>query len=187
MEACPPTEARRPSHYGRWSTTRQPIAAYSRILRAVRSRDGGCDAFLCIPMKETRSGHSGSHAPIRAERSTLGSRALPPGRNETIRSRDRPLNRETLDDRPTLLTPPQRAADHPERPVERGEQEGQAHPEESDARVDDEPLHRGIEDAGASATTTRNPALRAHTTRVVERARKRNTITKTHFRSDLSH
>lgn len=98
----------------------------------------------------------------------------------------RPLNRETRGDRPILPTIPQRSADHQEQPVERGEQEGQAHPEESDARVDDEPLHRGVEDTGAGVTTTRNPALRTHTTRIVERTRKRNAVAETHFNQNLS-
>lgn len=74
------------------------------------------------PMEETRSGRPSSHAPIRAERSTLDGHTLPLGRNKTVGDRlnlplnrnktirpwDRPLNRETLNDRPTLLTPPQR-------------------------------------------------------------------------------
>lgn len=56
---------------------------------------------------------------------------------------------ETLNDRPTLPTVPQRAADHPEQPVERGEQDSQTGPEEGDARIDDKPPHREIAEAGA--------------------------------------
>lgn len=76
----------------------------------------------CSPMEETRSGRPSSHTPIQAERSTPGSRApplgrnktigdglnLPPNRNKTIRSWDRPLNREALSDRLALLPVPKR-------------------------------------------------------------------------------
>ena len=41
--------------------------------------------------------------------------------------------------------------------------------------------------ASASATTTRKPMLRAHTTRVIERPGKWNAVAKTHFQSNLSH
>lgn len=145
--------------------------------------------------EETRGGHPSSHVPIRAERPTTDSHALPLSRDETIRPRNkarsrtlrqRPLNRETLSDRLAPPAPPQRTTDHPEQSVERSEQESQTGPEECDARVDDEPLHREVEEAGAGVTTTRKPMLRAHTTRVVERAQKRDMVTKTHFRSNFS-
>lgn len=154
----------------------------------MRSRDGGHDAS---PTGETR-GRPSSHVPLRAERSTLGSHTLPLSQNETIRPQDRarrrPLNKETLSDRLALPTVPQRAADHPERPVERGEQDSEANPEENDARIDDEPLHREVAEAGAGAgvTTTREPVLGPHTTRVVERAQERDMVAETHFQSNLS-
>lgn len=47
-------------------------------------------------------------------------------------------------------------------------------------------LHNEAHRASTGATTTRNPILGAHTARVVERARKQNTITKTHSQSNLS-
>lgn len=149
----------------------------------------------CSPTEETRSGHPDSHAPIRAERSTPNSHTPPLGRNETVRPQDRarsrppqqrPLNRETLSNRPTLLTPPQRTTDHPEQPIERGDHDSQTNPEDGGARIDDEPFHHEAHGASAGVTTTRKPALRAYTARVVERARKRNTVAKTHFQSDLS-
>lgn len=168
----------------------------------MQSRDGGHDA-------DPRSGRPSSHTPIRAKRPTPDSRALPPSRNEAIRDRpnrqlgrnetirphlgtwsrtlqDRPPNRETLSDRPTLLTVPQRAADHPEQTAERSKHDSQTSHEDDDTRVNDKPLHREAEEAGAGVTTTRKPMLRAHTARIVERARKRNTVAKTHFHSNLS-
>ena len=156
----------------------------------MRSQDEGCDTS---PTEETRE--SSSHVPIRAERSTPSSHALPPDRDETIRPRymawsrplrQRPLNRETLSDRPALLPVPQRATNRPEQPIERGEQKGEARPEENDARVDDEPLHREVADARAGVTTTREPVLGAHAARVVEGARERDAVAESHFRSDLS-
>lgn len=132
------------------------------------------------------SGRPGSHAPIRAERSTLDSHALPLGRNKTIWSREKPPNRETLSDRLALLTIPQRTTDHPEQTIERGEQDSKACPKEDDTRVDDEPFHHEAHGTSASVTTTRKPVLRAYTARAVERPRKRDTVTKTHFQSDLS-
>lgn len=174
-----------PQNIGRW-------AAYGRAPRLMIARDGGHDAS---PTEETRSGRPSSHAPIRTERPTLHSHTLPPGRDETIRPRDRArsrplrqrrLNRKTLNDRPTPLTIPQRTTDHPKQPVERGNHDSQTRPEKDDARIDDEPFHNEAHRAAARATTMRKPPLGAHTTRVVERAGKRNTVTKTHFRSDLS-
>ena len=109
----------------------------------------------------------------------------PPSRNKTIKPRDRarsralqqrPLNKETRGNRLTLPTVPQRTADHPEQTAERGNHDRQTSHEDSDAWVDDEPLHREIEETRARTTTTRNPVLEAHTARVAERARKRNTI-----------
>lgn len=47
-------------------------------------------------------------------------------------------------------------------------------------------LHNETHRAGTRTTTTRNPVLGAHTTRVIEGARKRNTIAKTHLQSNLS-
>ena len=155
----------------------------------MQSRDEGHGA-------SPRSGHPSSHTPIRAEHPTPGSRTPPLGRNEAVRPRggawsrtlqDRPLNRKTLSNRPTLPTVPQRTTDHPKQTVERSDQESQTDPEECDARVDDEPLHREVEEAGAGVTTTRKPMLRAHATRVIERPGKRNTVAKTHFQSNLSH
>lgn len=158
----------------------------------MQSRDGGHGA-------SPKSGYPSSHTPIRAKRSAPNSRALPLSRNETIRDRPNrqlgrnktirprrrvqsrtlqngPLNRETLSDRPTLPTIPQRATDHPEHTVERGKHDSQTSPEENDARIDDEPFHREAHEAGASATTTRKPVLGAYTARVVERPRKRDAV-----------
>lgn len=162
----------------------------------MRSRDEGRDAS---PTEETlrapRSGHLSSRIPIRAERSTLHSRAPPLGRNETVRPRararsrplrQRPLNRETLSDRPTPPAIPQRTTNPPEQPVERGEQDSQTSPKKDDARIDDEPFHHEAHGTSASVTTTKKTTLRAYTTRVIERARKRDTVAKTHFQSDLS-
>lgn len=115
--------------------------------------------------------------------------------NETMRPRpraqrrtpqDRPLNGQALGNLLALPTIPQRTADHPKQPVGRGKQESPADPEEEDARVDDEPLHREVEDAGTGLTATREPTLGAHTARVIERVEERNTVTKTHFQSNLS-
>ena len=146
--------------------------AYGRVLHPVRSWDGGHDA-------SPRSGPPSSHAPIRTKRAALDSHTLPLGRNETIRPRPgarnrtlqpRPLNRCTPGDRPTPPTVPQRTTNRPEHAVERGDHDSQTDPEKDDARVDDEPLHREADRAGAGLTTTREPMLRAHTARVIERA-----------------
>lgn len=160
-------------------------------------------------LQATRSGRPSSHVSIRAERSTPDSRTPPLGRNETIRYRpnrplsrnetirprdraqnrtlrDGPLNRETLSDRLAPLAIPQRTTDRPEQTVERGEHDSQTSPEDDDARVDDEPFHHEADRAKAGMTTTRKPAAGPHATRVVERARERNTVAKTHFQSDLS-
>lgn len=102
------------------------------------------------------------------------------------RGRNGPLNRETLSDRPAPLTVPQRTTNHPEQPVERGEQNGEVSPEDSNARVDGEPLHHETHGTSASVTTTRKPAPGAHTARAVERTGKRNTVTKRHFQSNPS-
>lgn len=98
------------------------------------------------PTEETRSGHSNSHVPIRSEPSRTphpGSRTLPLGRNETIGDRpnrlpsrneavrprngaqgrplrQRPLNMETLNDRPAPLPVPQQTTSHPKQPIENG-------------------------------------------------------------------
>ena len=117
-------------------------------------------------------------------------------RNETIRPRDgahsrtlreRPPNRKTRGNRPTLPTIPLPAANHPEQSIERGDHDSQTSSEENDTRVDDEPFHNEAHGAGASATTMRKPVLGAHPARIVERTRKRNTVAKTHFRFNLSH
>jgi len=124
----------------------------------------------------------------------LDSHTLPLGRNETVRPRprtwsrtpqDRPLNRETLNDRLAPLTIPQRMTDHPEQTAERGKQDNEASPEDRGTRVDDE-LHHEAHRARAAMITTREPVLQAHTTRVVERARERDTVAENHFRPDLS-
>ena len=141
----------------------------------MQSRDGGHGA-------SPRNGRLSSHLPIRAKRPAPDSRTLPLSRNKTVRPRPGAWSR-TLSDRPTL---PQRATDHPEQSAERGEHDSQTSPEDGDARVDDEPLHREVEEAGAGVTTARDPALGAHTTRVIERARERNAIAKPHFQSNLS-
>ena len=140
--------------------------------------------------------HPSSHVPIRAEQYTLDSRALPLSRNETIGGRpngplSRPLRQRTPNGkapsgRPTLPTIPQQTADHPEHTVERGEHDSRTSPEKDDAGIDDEPLHHEAHRARTAATTTGEPALRAHTARVVERTRKRDTVAETHFQSDLS-
>lgn len=159
----------------------------------MRSRDGGYDVS---PWEEThrapRSGRPNSHAPIQAERSTLDSRALPLSRNEAIRDRpnrplrQRPLNRKTLSDPPTLLTPPQRTTNPPEHTIERSKRDSQTNTEENNARVDDEPFHREAHGTSASVTTTRKPALWPHTTRVVERTGERDTVAENHFQSNIS-
>lgn len=136
-----------------------------------------------MPVRWKRRGGS-SHAPIRAERPTLDSHTLPLGRDETIG--DRPLGRDTLSDRLTLLPVSQQTTNHPEHTVERGDHDSQTNPEENDARVDDEPFHHEAHRARASVTTTRKPVPGPHATRVVERPGKWNTVAKTHFQSDLS-
>lgn len=141
----------RPPHRGEtsatiWGVGSRPVSPPPPEHR-VMSHTWSCPPPRAITKRRTRcqsdgrnspspkSGHPSSHTPIRAERSTPNNSALPLDRDETIRPRDgarsrplrqRPLNRETLNDRPTL------------------------------------------------------------TTRVVKRARKRNAIAETHFRSDLS-
>lgn len=155
-------------------------------------------------LRKRRERGVSSHVPIRAKRSALYSRTHPPGRDETIgyrlnrppgrdetirpqdraRSRplrQRPLNRETLNDRLTPLTIPQQTTNHPEQPIERSKHDSQTNPEENDARIDDEPLHHEAHGTSASVTTTRKPMLRAHTARVVERARERDTVAESHF------
>ena len=151
-------------------------------------------------MKETlrtpRNGRPNSRLLMRAERSTLDGRALPLSRNETVRPRDRArkqppwqrsLNRETLSDRLAPLPVLQRTAHHPEQTIERNEQDSEACPEDNDARIDDEPFHHEAHETSASATTTREPAPGPHAARVIERARKRDTIAERHFQSNLSH
>lgn len=161
-------------------------------------------------LRALRNGRPNSHVLIRAERSAFYSRALPlglnktigyrpnrpPSRNETIRPRDRawsrplrqgPLNRETLSDRLTPLAIPQRTTNHPEQPIERSKHDSQTRPKDSDTRIDDEPLHHEADRTSASVTITRRPMLGPHATRVVERARERDAIAKTHFQSNLSH
>ena len=122
---------------------------------------------------QSRRERPSSRIPIRAKRSTLDSHTLP-------------LNGEALSDRLALLPVPKRTADHPEQPVERGEQDGETGPEENDARVDDEQLHRELAESRAATTTAREPVLGAHATRVIERARKRDAIAESHFQSNLS-
>lgn len=127
---------------------------------------------------------------------TIGDRLNRPlSRNETVRPRDRaqsrtlrdrPLNRKTLNDRLAPPTIPQRAADHPEQPIERNKQNGEADPENGDARVDDEPLHHEADRTRASMTTMRKPARGPHTTRVVEQDKKRDAVAETHFKSNFS-
>lgn len=123
-------------------------------------------------LRAARSGRPSSHVPIRAERLTPDSHALPLGRNETVQ--------------PALPAVPQRTTDHPEQPVERSNQDSQTSHEDGDARVDNEPFHHEAHGASASVTTTRKPVLRAYTARPIEWAGERNTVAKTHFQSDLS-
>ena len=151
-------------------------------------------------LRAPRGRHPSSHVPIRAKRSTPGSRAPPRSRNETIgdrlnpplnrnktiRSQDRPLNRKTLSDRLAPLPIPQRTTNHPEQPIERSKHDSQTRPEDSNARIDNKPLHHEAHGTSARVTTMRKPVPGAHATRVVERTRKRNTVAKTHFQSDLS-
>lgn len=148
-----------------------------------------------MPVLRKRRGGGNSHTPIRAKRSTLDSHTLPLGRDETVRPRDkarsrplrqRPLNRETLNDRPAPPAIPQRTTDHPEQPIERGKHDSQTSPEDGDARIDDEPLHHEAHGTSASVTTTREPVLGAHAARVVERARKRDAVAESHFQLNLS-
>ena len=194
-----PTGVRRPPQSGRWFPTRQPTTAEHRVMgrtwprpppHAITRRRTRCQSH-----RRDEGGRPSSHAPIRAERPTLDSHALPPGRNETVRPRDRarsrplrqrPLNRETPGNRPAPLTPPQQTTDHPEQPIERDNHNSQTNPEENDARVDDEPFHHEAHGTSVSVTTTRKPAPGPYTTRVVERARERNTVAERHFQSDLS-
>lgn len=137
----------------------------------------------------------GAGAPFRS--TSRGARRVRVGRsrNETIRPRDgahsrtlqpRPPNRETRGDRPTPPTIPPPTTHHPEHTAERGNHDSQTSPEENNTRIDDEPLHNEAHRAAADATTTRDPALGAHATRIVERPRKRNTIAETHSQSNLS-
>lgn len=149
-----------------------------------------------MPVLRKRQGGGSSHIPIRAEQSTPHSHALPPSRNETVRPQDkarsrplrqRPLNRETLSDRLTPPTAPQRTTNHPEQSVERSKRDGETNPEDGDTRIDDEPLHHEADRARASMTTTRKPAPGPHATRVVERAGERDAIVESHFQSNLSH
>lgn len=168
----------------------------------MRPRDGGCDAspggdasahaYRSEPDSPTSAA---SHTPLGRNKTVGGRLNRQLSRNETIRPRDRapcrtlqprPPNREALNDQLAPPTVPQRTADRPEHTVKRGEQNSEARPEENDARVDDEPFHREAHRARASTTTTREPIPRSHATRIVERARKRDTIAETHFRSDLS-
>lgn len=150
--------------------------------------DHGTENATPVPRKKRGSS---SHALIRAGRPNLGSQPLPLSRNEAVGDRlnqplqPRQLNREALSDRLTPLAIPQRAANHPEHTVERGDHDSQTNPEDGDTRVDDEPFHHEAHGTSASVTTTRKPALRAHTARAVERARKRDTVAETHFQSNL--
>lgn len=146
-------------------------------------------------LRAPKSGRPSSHAPIRTERSTPDRHTLPLGRPETVRPRggvgrralrQRPLNSETLSDRLTPLAIPQQTTNHPEQPIERSDHDNQTSPEDSDARVDDEPLHHEAHGTRASVTTTRKPMLRPHAARVIERARERDAIAESHFQSNLS-
>lgn len=188
----PATSAHHPQNIGR-------RAAYGRVLRPVRSRNGGHDAsgpsgHWTITLREGT--YAGARDRLSDRDETIGNRLNRPlSRNETIRPHPRvwrrtlqkvPLNRDTLGDWPAPPPVPQQAADHPEQTVERGERDSEAHPEDGDTRIDDEPFHRESNRAVAAATTTRKPAPRPHATRVVERARERDAIAETHFRFDLS-
>lgn len=177
--SVPDASAHHPQNIRWWAT-------YGRVLRPVRSRDEGHDA----------SGPS-DHRPItlRERGGCAKARDRLPPRDETIRPhpgarrrtlQKEPLNRDALNGRLAPPTVPQRTTDQPEQPVERGEQESQTSPEKDDTRVDEEPLSRLVADDGGAGPVMREPMLGARTARVVERARKRNTITKTHFQSNLS-
>lgn len=140
--------------------------------------------------KRWRSAHT-----YRSKPKGLPSTVAPPpplSRNEAVGDgpnrplQPRQLNREALSDRLAPLAIPQRTAHHPEHTVERSKHDSQTNPEDGDTRIDDEPLHHEAHGTSASVTTTRKPALGAHTTRVIERTRKRNTVAETHFQSDLS-
>ena len=136
------------------------------------------------------------NTPLGRNKAIRGRPNRAPIRDETIRPRDRARSRtlrqrlpdrEARADRLTPPTIPLPTAHHPEQTIERGNHDSQTSPNENDARVDDEPFHNEVHEATATAaTTTREPVLGAHTARVVERARKRNTIAETHFRSNLS-
>ena len=110
----------------------------------------------------------------------------PPSRAITRRQTRCQSNRETLNARPTPPAIPQQTPSHPEHSAERSKHDSQTRPENGDARVDDEPLNHESDGAGTGVTTTKEPMLRAHTARVVERARKRDTVAETHFQSNLS-
>lgn len=101
--------------------------------------------------------------------------------------RQRPPNRKTLSDRLAPPTIPQRTTNHPEHNVERSKHDSRTSTEDNDARVDDEPLHHEADRAIARATTTREPILGAHATRVVERAGERDAVAESHFQSNISH
>lgn len=200
MLACLP-------HLGETSATLRCVGgAYGRTRRPVRSRDDGYNASPTEKtLRASRSGPPSRSAPRNARRmgvrrpldrdtllgrdKAVGDRPVrTPIRNKTIRPRNRirsrtpqprPLNRKTLSNRLTSPTIPLPATHRPERAVERGDHDSQTGHEKDDARVDDEPLHSEVEEAGTgtrTTTTARKPMLRAHTTRVVERTRKRNTV-----------
>ena len=148
------------------------------------------------PRNARREGVRRNRNTLPARNKTIGDRLnRTPSRNETIRPRNRVLsrtlrqrlpNRWARGDRLALPAAPQRAAHHPEHAIERGNHDGQTGPEQNNARIDNQ-LHYEAHGAGARTTTARKPALGAHSTRVVERTRKRNTVTETHFRSNLSY
>ena len=154
------------------------------------------DAMPVLRKRREAPAHTYRSDPSRAERLTPQQLHAPLGRDETVRPRDgarsrplrqKPPNRETPSDRLAPPKIPQRTTSHPEQTVERGEHDSQTSPEDGDARIDDEPLHHEAHRTSASATTTREPVLGAHTARVVEQTRKRDTVTERHFRSNLSH
>lgn len=187
MLACPPHQGETSATI--WGVGSRHITPSPDILKS----DGGHTVASSIPCD-----HETEDAmPVLRKRRGAGTPAHTPplGRNETVRPRNRvqsrplrqrPLNGGTLSDRPAPLAIPQQTADHPEHPVERGKHDSQTCPENDDTRVDDKPFHHEAHGARASATTARKPALRAHTTRLVERARERDTVAKTHFQSNLS-
>lgn len=99
MLTCPPRRGETSATiYGSWFPTRHPITPRT-------SGDGPHMTVSPVPCdhetedtmpalrKRRERGRPSSHVPIRPERPTTDSYALPPGRNETVRPQDRTRSR----------------------------------------------------------------------------------------------